>query len=640
MAFRRSSSLSITPARSSWISVRPRSLPGTASATVRCVSFDSTRLRIASLGLGFAAAVVATIFLIGSSGDDRGARDVAAQQFEAPPSAPARVGRPLADPGPGRVVGYVRDVNGNPVSGARVRVGGTRHGTRANARGRYRLRLPQGARALFAERRGYATQAVRLTGPAVRQRADFSLAATRADRTAGPNSADVLVFWADCPALAQLGRVELDRLIGFGVDGFVCMAGRLPGLGGTARFAAKAVARPAGDAYQLQRSLEGSAIADLARRGKLRMYLGFKASDYYNPNTPFKDWFDDAGWARDVLTPVRNLAAAARSLGFVGLAVDQEIYPGSGGAQSANWSWNYRGNSRSEGEVRAQVERRGRGLMTSMLDGYPGLELAAYATMVPGSWGETVQKEVNDDADAFADDVRVDLWAGLSSVPGYAAIRWLDAVFYKTPHVGGDWSVALQHNANGIYSALSRRFPNWNYASSRLHVTPFSWINEGPSPSAYDDAREPEYVANQLAAFRAWGTGGMFANYTYGGLTDFDYGPYADILRSASAPGMVDRQTPRLSVTSPRRRRVTDARLDIKGTVHDNFAVRVVRWYDGHDRFGTAKLVAQPDDGPDSRWVTRWRIRDVPVRRGRNRITVVAEDIKGLATVRNLTVRR
>jgi hypothetical protein len=617
------------------------------------VSFDLRKLRVAGLWIAVAAAIVAALSVLGPLRDaptsgDGSSQDVGGAPASRPPgpSAPARIAEPLPNPGRGRVAGFVRDVNGNPVPRARVRIGGTRRGTRANSRGRYSLRLPRRARTLVAEHRGHAAQAVALTARGVgRRRVDFSLAATSAGRVAGPNSADVLVFWANCPMLAELSPAQLDRLMGLGVDGFVCMAGRLHTMGGTYRFAANGSARLAGAAYELQRSLRESAIVKLARRGRLKLFLGFKAADYYNAKTPFQEWFDDAAWSREVLTPVRKLAAAARSLSFVGVALDQELYPATGGAVTASWSWNYPGNHHSEREVRAQVERRGRQLMSAMLAGFPGLELAAYATAVPGNWEETVQKVINGHPDAFADDVRVDLWAGLSSVPGYAAIYWLDAIFYKAPHVGRDWSVALQQNANGIYSELSRRFPNWRYAASRLHVTPFSWISPGPSDSRFDDARDPAYVAAQLDAFRPWGTGGMFANYAYRGPLAFDYTPYADALRRASTPSVVDQEPPRLSVTAPAGAApiaASGGSLDIEGTAHDNFAIRVVRWYDGHDRFGTAKLVWEPEDplGEGSRWITRWQISGVPLSPGRNRITVVAEDIKGLATLHTLTIRR
>lgn len=604
-------------------------------------------MRRVGLGLLLGAVIVAAIAILAPFGDAPGSREDAREhEVAAPGPEPRLPADPKAKPGPGRVAGYVRDVNGNPVAGVGVRVGGTRRRTRADSQGRYVLRLPRGARTLLAEHSAYATQAVELSSQAVSgQRLDFSLAATRSGRTAAPNSADALIFWLDCSQVAELSRAELNRLVAAGVDGFVCMVGRLHTMGGLNRFTGDVNASLDGEDYELQRSLRRSAVVKLAGRGRLRLYLGFKAADYYNPRTPFKEWFNDAEWSREVLPPARDLAAAARSLGFAGVALDQELYGGSERGLRASWDWDYPRNERPEAEVRAQVERRGRQLMSAMLDGYPGLEIVAYNTMIAGTWADKVQEVVNDDFGVYADDVRIDLWAGLSSVPGYAAIRWFDSIFYKSPHIGGDWAVALEDNANSTYSVLSRRFPNWGYAASRLHVTPFSWIDEGPKDSEFDDAREPEEVAEQLAAFRAWGAGGSFGNYAYGEPAAFDYEPYTDAMRSASSSGTVDTETPDLSVTSPAGRGTVDAserQLDIEGTARDNYAIRVVRWYDARDRFGTAELTWEADDSlsPDRAWVMQWRIRGVPLSPGANRITVVAEDTKGLATVRTLTVRR
>jgi hypothetical protein len=137
----------------------------------------------------------------------------------------------------------------------------------------------------------------------------------------------------------------------------------------------------------------------------------------------------------------------------------------------------------------------------------------------------------------------------------------------------------------------------------------------------------------------------MFGNFAYGPPSGFDYEPYADGMRRASTPGLVDHEPPELAVRPPAGGGAIDAtgdQLELAGTAHDNYAIRAVRWYDAKDRFGTAKLIWEADDSlsPDRTWVTRWRIRGVPLSRGINRITVVAEDIKGLATMRRLTVRR
>jgi hypothetical protein len=131
-----------------------------------------------------------------------------------------------------------------------------------------------------------------------------------------------------------------------------------------------------------------------------------------------------------------------------------------------------------------------------------------------------VQERINHLPRVFDNSIQINLWDGLSGVRGYRAIRWLDAIFYKTAHIAGaSWDTALQYNANRIYSLLSRRFSGWSYASSRLYLSPFVWIDEGQSE--FEKARPPVYVAEQLAAFRKWGIGGEFANYAYRGLRGF-----------------------------------------------------------------------------------------------------------------------
>jgi hypothetical protein len=439
------------------------------------------------------------------------------------------------------------------------------------------------------------------------------------------NSAHRIVFWTACPELASLSNAELETWKARGVDGFVCQIGHLPGLGGTNEF---------------RKYLGASNIARRAHRRGLKMYLGFKAVNYYNTATPLKEWFDDAGWSSAVLPDVRRLAATARRLGFAGLAVDQELYPQVGGATSASWDWGYRGNSHSEAKVRAKVRQRGRQLMRAMVRGFPRLELAAYDTEIPQGWEDAVQQAVNGVPNVFAGNVQIDLWDGLSSVEGYRAIRWWDAIFYKSPHLG-TWGAALRYNANRVYSLLSRRFSNWGYASSRLHLSPFSWINDGPSSRDFDNARPPDYVADQLAAFRRWGTGGEFANFAYGGLREFDYTPYVPAMRKASAPGNVDTERPRLSITS--RRAVGPRRVRLAGYARDNFAIRAVRWRNDLGDEGVARLsweILSGDYRVGWTWRMRWSIRAVRVRTGTTTISIRAEDIKGLARVRRLTVTR
>lgn len=558
-----------------------------------------------------------------------------------PPVAPAA--RPPR--GSGRVAGFVRDSRGRPVPGARIDVSGSRRRARADRRGRYEIVARAGRRTIVARHPSYARDSVSTIVRRGRsQRLDLSLAITAPKLISErPDSADRVISWTGCDRLSRMSDAELGRYIALGLSGFVCVTGPLGQFGGLHSFTgAKRI--PAGKHYALQRRLRRSALVRRARAGQIKLYLGFYLVNPSNTSTPLADWFDDGGWSRRVLPQVRNAAAAARSLGFAGVAVDQELYPQKGGATTASWSWEYPGNDRSEDEVRAQVRRRGRQLMRTMGAAFPGLEVVAYATELPETWAERVQELVNDSKEHYASDVRIDLWNGISSVQRYSAIRWMDATFYKVHTPAGSWDAALQYNANRVYSLLSRRFANWPYASRRLHVSPFSWIDAGPSD--FERARDPGHVAEQLRAFRRWGAGGSFANYSFNALDEFDYGPYAASLRAAGRPGAVDVRPPVLAVSAPTaapRYRLDGDRLDLAGTAVDDLAVRAVRWHDNRGRWGTASLlweVISGDDRSGRQWRMRWTINALPVPRGTTRITITAEDIKGLAATRTLTVTR
>jgi hypothetical protein len=451
------------------------------------------------------------------------------------------------------------------------------------------------------------------------------------------NSADRMVFWTRCDDVAALTDAELDEWKSRGVDGFVCMVGYLHGLGGANRFTGVARASLAGPTFALQRRLRDADLAARAGRRRMKLYLGFYASNYFNSVTPFADWFDERRWSRAVLPRVKELASAARRLGFAGLAVDQELYSD----KRASWDWDYRNHGHSESRVRAKVRERGAQLMKAMVRGFPGLELMAYYTKIPGSWEERVQERGNHIPNAFRDNVQIDLWDGLSSVRGYRAIRLMDAIFYKTQQLpDASWDAALQYNANAVYSTLSRRFSNWAYASSRLHLSPFSWISSGQTD--WEQARAPGHVAEQLDAFRKWGIGREFANYAYNGLKVFDYSPYVSAMRTASTPGQVDSTPPGLSIT--RRSREADGRqVTLRGFATDNFAVRSVRWRVRSGRSGVMRLRWVVDSGDAaSGWDSRslWTARGIPLSARTTAIEVTAEDIKGLTTVRKVRIRR
>ena len=525
----------------------------------------------------------------------------------------------------GRVSGVVRDGSGRPIARARVRHVETGESDRTDRRGRYVLRLDAGGRTLAASAPGFLPH-VRADAA---ERVDFDLWDERpAAETV--NSADRLILWGSCDEIARLDDAGLDRWRRRGVDGFVCMVGRLEGLGGAQRFSAHADARLAGRPFALQRQLRKSRLVDRARRHGMKMYLGFYAASSANRSTPFAEWFDDAGWRGKVLPAATRLAGAARDLGFAGVALDQELYD----ARGATWSWRYPGRSRNEARVRRQVRKRGAELMRALARGYPDVELVAYHTQLPESWGERVQGEINGHDRAFKDNVQVDLWDGMTSVPQYRAIRWFDATFYKVPHLPGvSWDEALQQNARATYALASRRFSGWGYAAGRVQLSPFAWVSSGPSE--FERARDPAHVAEQLEAFRRWGTGREFGNYTGpSGLEGFDYGRYEAALRTASRPGRVDSAPPVLRTpASPLR--AGPQRFDLTGTAVDDFAIRVLRWRDSRGQEGTARLHPEGDGA-----AVRWTIDDLPVGRGSTRLWLRLEDIKGLATVTELRIER
>jgi hypothetical protein len=396
---------------------------------------------------------------------------------------------------------------------------------------------------------------------------------------ASVNSADGLIMWTGCGDLPTLTDAELDAWKSKGVDGFACTFGQLKDMGGSNAFSGNAKASLGGSSYDLQRSLRDSRVVErLAARG-MRAYLGFYLVNYYNTRTPLAEWFDDAGWSSTVLPRVRDVAAAARVLGFAGVAFDTELYGQTGGAETASWDWNYPGNSHTELQVRAKAKQRGQEMMTALLSEFPDIEIAAYGVLLPESWAELVQERINGLEKVYAARLEIDFWDGLTSVRGYKAIRLWDATFYKMPHLG-TWESAFQYQYNKLYSYLSRRFTDWAYASSRVYVSPFAWIDAGQSD--WERAREPTYVADQLRAFKKWGMGGQFANYAFGGLRGFDYGPYVAGMVSASTSETVDSQSPALTVEShPNGLASGVSSLSLEGTTADNLAIRAVGWSNG-----------------------------------------------------------
>lgn len=448
------------------------------------------------------------------------------------------------------------------------------------------------------------------------------------------NAAGRTVWWTTCNSVVALDDAALDAWAARGVGGFVCMVPRLRGMGGDQEFTGAKT--PSGTQFALQRRIEQTQIVSRAGARGMKLYLGFHLSNYYNQSTPLAEWFDDAGWNK-ILPHLEGAAAAAKRLGFAGLAFDHEIYRQQGNVNKASWKWNFPGNHRGEAAVRAAVAERGRQMMRAMVGQYPGIELAAYAAYVPETWEELVQDKVNGRADARGPEVILDLWNGLTSVEGYGPIRFYDAIFYKTTHLNrSTWDSALAYQANRAMASFSRAFDNWDHAWSRVSVTPFAWV--GPGETEFEKPRSVEQVGVQLDVFRRWGMDGEFANYAYNGLGGFDYSPYDPALRSAAQPGTVDSVAPSLEITAQER---TGSTARLRGLAADDMAVRAVTWKTSGGATGTGSMIAEPTSGDPitgATWQVRWVAAGIPVGSGPTSVTLTAIDIKGGRTTRTVTL--
>ena len=174
-------------------------------------------------------------------------------------------------------------------------------------------------------------------------------------------------------------------------------------------------------------------------------------------------------------------------------------------------------------------------------------------------------------------------------------------------------------------ATFSREFANWSYAAERVYLSPFSWINPGPSEeSSFDDSRPAAYVEEQLLAFRRWSMGNEFANYVYGGLKQDDYVPYEAAMQEASSATEEVDDPPQIAAP-----RTLDT---LSGTAEDDLAIRMVRWSDDQGGTGTAELrwkVTSGDFRTGYEWHTAWTIPRSDLAPGASTVEIEAEDIKG-----------
>lgn len=168
----------------------------------------------------------------------------------------------------------------------------------------------------------------------------FGAKAAADDPTAGgrDQAAHRLILWVDWSSVADLTDSELDLWKSRGVDGFVLQVRHLRGMGGTNDFTSAPDAPLRGAEYDIQRRLRDARIAARAKDRGIKLYLGLYCVNYWNTRTPLVEWFDEDGWANSVVPKCRDIAGAAKVLGFAGLAFDLELYPQKDRAQTACWS--------------------------------------------------------------------------------------------------------------------------------------------------------------------------------------------------------------------------------------------------------------------------------------------------------------
>ena len=176
----------------------------------------------------------------------------------------------------------------------------------------------------------------------------------------------------------------------------------------------------------------------------------------------------------------------------------------------------------------------------------------------------------------------------MTRAEGYSAIRFWDNTFYKAPGRGQSWDTALTYNQNRVMATFSRSFSNWDYASERVHLSPFAWVNAGPDAGPLR-RRPPAGVRARAAAGDAQVGNGRRVRQLQlqRRCAGFDAAPYAGAMHAASTPGNVDGVDPTLQITSSAAGSSPPA--VIEGNAHDNLAIRLVRWQDDRGRAGSPR---------------------------------------------------
>ena len=250
-------------------------------------------------------------------------------------------------------------------------------------------------------------------------------------RARAANSAHEITFWASADRVASLTDAPLDALRGHG--------GRRVH-DGDAQFLDRrlwtddpnAELEPGGEIRHASAQIRDSRIVQRAAARGIDLYLGFFAANATQRLDPVLRTGSTtrAGRAR----PRRWAAspAAARMLGFRGIAIDQELYGG-----QARWTWNYPGNTHTEAEVRSQGQAArppgddgDPGRLPRGRDRYLQLHAEGLVERIPLRGDrQPPLSPARRRTDTFAPRVDIDFWDGMTSVEGYSAIRQWNFVF-------------------------------------------------------------------------------------------------------------------------------------------------------------------------------------------------------------------
>ena len=454
------------------------------------------------------------------------------------------------------------------------------------------------------------------------------------------------LMWTNDSDCLHLSESKLMEWKSRGAGGFVCGIGMIDGVGGSQAFAAAPPATLAASKYELERELASNGVVSRASALGMSMYLSFELANDSNPETPLAPWFDNSAWSGVVLPQIENLAAAAKQLGFAGVAVDQELYDVDNLGKEGTWNWDYPGNTHTEAQVRAEAQKRGNQVMRGLLEGFPDIRIPVYDAFFPGTWDAAIESYAEGTSDPYGNSVQIDFWNGLTAADGYAEILFLDATFFREPGIpGASWDAALQYEDNSLFAELSQKLSNWAYASSRIGISPFGWIDQDPEEGSYGTARPPQYVASQLAAFRRWSMDGTIGIFSSDGLGGFDYTPYLAGMRAATKPGGTDNHRPQLTAGQPEIRTGPRKVLTVllKGTAVDSSAIRAVYWHaDSGKAGGAARMVWKRGTGGVKTgwvWTMDWSLA-ASVPEGTKSIEVAAVSIKGPIAVAKISLDR